>query len=83
MFLTRRVLVEKVSLTIGQLKYGNFDTAALIVAFSSGIDLAGGRYEQESEGNLVPEPSGLALFALSRWALLGCRARSENPVIGG
>ncbi|MDG2381420.1 MAG: PEP-CTERM sorting domain-containing protein [Pirellulaceae bacterium] len=82
MFLTRRVLVEKVSLTIGQPKYGNFDTADLIVAFSSGIDSAGGRYEQESAGNLVPEPSGLALLALSLWALLGCQARSENPAIG-
>ncbi len=54
---------------------GDFDTTDLIIAFSGGIDSAGGRYEQESPGNLVPEPSSFALLTLAGLFLLTKRRR--------
>ncbi|MDG2383673.1 MAG: hypothetical protein P8N76_18520 [Pirellulaceae bacterium] len=65
---------------------GDFDTADLIVAFSGGstsggIDSVGGRYEQEAEVNLVPEPFSFALLALSLLALLGCRSLPTNYLL--
>ena len=54
---------------------GDFDTADLIVAFSGGIDSAGGRYEQEAVVNAVPEPSSFALLTLAGLFLLTKRRR--------
>ena len=54
---------------------GDFNTADLIVAFSAGIDSVGGRYEQDAQVNVVPEPSTAMLLLMGLAAVIRTTTR--------